>query len=722
MIIGIDIGTSFSSVAYLKDGKAEKVKPGASQNYSVPSAVFVKNDGTLLIGQAAVRNIQVDSSRFKDNFKRDFGTDKPYPLGGRNVTPDEIYTEYFRYFKDSVEKSTGAKVDKAYITHPVGYSESKRLLLKKSANYAGLMNIEFIDEPTAAALSFFADHKPKNGETLLVYDLGGGTLDLTLAVTTENGVRLLTEPLGDMNLGGIDFDRELFGEITAEFSKGNDLTEYLSDNRFVVELNGKAVDAKLALTDDTSAYVSVNHHNGYLEHTITRERYDELISSYIARSCELIEKIAKNAGLTPATIDRVLLVGGSSRIPLVTTRVERIIGKTALKTADPELAVCMGAVLKEIYGGNLGQKSESKSNPQPDSDNSLSVLLLRAESGDAEAQSNLGVRYINGQGVKPDKSEAFKWFTKAAAQGNPTAQYNLGLCYENGNGVGRDSDAATEWYKKAAAQGNANAQMRLDRLKPAEESADEQFARAEHFHGEKDYKQAFVWYSKAAERGHAEAQLYLGICYQLGLGVTQDYRKGIEWHKKSAEQGLSHAQYMLGESYYSGQGVQQDYRKAVEWLTKSAKQGHVNAQELLEKIGKIPTWEDAQEVSRKIFYQWGGLKSTRYRFAFEYSSTSAFSSYYAKFKFPILQYDNTGGQNWKNGYTVTSQSVIYKNLWESAERILLSDITGVRFADISNYIYITTASGQEHKIYASYLQQAAADLLEVAVKVLREYQ
>jgi molecular chaperone DnaK (HSP70) len=163
MIIGIDIGTSFSSVAILKDGKAKEVKAGTDKEYSVPSAVYAQKNGELLIGQAAIARRVQDTLRFKKEFKRDFGTEKPYLLVDCDVTPDEIYIEYFKLFKKSVEDAAGVSVSKAYITHPVGYSRMKKMMLEKSAKYAGLINVELIDEPTAAALSYFSDHMPKKG-------------------------------------------------------------------------------------------------------------------------------------------------------------------------------------------------------------------------------------------------------------------------------------------------------------------------------------------------------------------------------------------------------------------------------------------------------------------------------------------------------------------------------------------------------------------------------
>lgn len=363
MVIGIDIGTSYSCVSYLKNGIAEKVKPGTEKDYSVPSAVYAEEEGPFLIGMAALQKRAKNPARFKDNFKRDFGTEKPYVLGGRGITPDEIYTEYFRYFKHSIESLTGKTVSKTYITHPVGYNKAKKDLMERCANHAGLMDVTLIDEPTAAMLNFFGDHKPKNGDKVLVYDLGGGTLDLTLGEMQGDGLRLLTQPVGDITLGGADFDAILYNEIVSAFSRQKDLSKALRSVRFTNEIILAAIQAKHSLSRDVSTTVQIPIGLGeYLEHTVTRERFEALLEPRMQASDRLIEKIAANAGIAPQDIDHVLCVGGSTRVPYVTARIEKIIGKPVLKTADPELAVCMGAALRHC----MDLENEKTPKPVPE--------------------------------------------------------------------------------------------------------------------------------------------------------------------------------------------------------------------------------------------------------------------------------------------------------------------------------------------------------------------
>ena len=196
----------------------------------------------------------------------------------------------------------------------------------------------------------------------------------------------------------------------------------------------------------------------------------------------------------------------------------------------------------------------------------FAALLAKAEQGDAEAQNEVGICYINGQGVERDDTQAAEWFHKAAGQGLASAQHNLGLCYFEGRGVERDDAQAAEWFRKAAEQGDANAQHDLGLFC---------------FNGrgvEQDNAQAAEWFHKAAEQGLAAAQYNLGICYENGWGVEQDEAQGAEWYRKAAEQGYALAQYNLSLCYENGQGVEQDKAQAAAWYRKAAEQGLAAAQ------------------------------------------------------------------------------------------------------------------------------------------------
>lgn len=655
MIIGIDIGTTYSSVAYLKGREGKAIKPVSSGNTSIPSAVYADKDGELLIGEAAYNSRNIDPSRYKDNFKRDFGSDKPYILGGRNVTLQEIYTKYFSDFKKSAESFTGQGITKAYITHPAAYSKEKKTFLEEAANYAGLLDIELIDEPTAAALSYFADHMPKEGETLLVYDLGGGTLDLTLIQMTKTGFRLLTEPVGNQELGGADFDRLVLDDMIAQLAKENDLSKALADMRWTLDRAMEAKKIKEALSNAQRHETKINFGFDYLSYSITREYFNSLIMARVDAGCGLIEKIARNADLTPAQIDRTLCVGGSTRIPFVTIRIEETIGKQALKTADPELAVCMGAVLKEFVDIIPA-----------------STLELYEKGISCE---NIG-NYV----------EASKWYHKAAEQEHGMAQLRLGDMYNDGIGVEENDEEAVKWYRKAANQGIAMAQNMLGRV---------------HQEGcgvKQSDIEAVKWYQKAAEQGLAFAQNNLGFMHQSGLGVPKNYTEAVKWYRKAAEQGEATAQYSLGFMYQEGCGVKQNDAEAVKWYQKAAKQGEEEAQKALYGMGidsgngtssvwkKITSESDVEEymlllLMRLKLKNFLGtrhfLSILQWKESFKNKLAGALT--YAKLsnnEYPIYIYDYTIlGKSAQNGILATTNAIYFCMAYPPATKCLWSHIS-----------------------------------------------
>ena len=227
---------------------------------------------------------------------------------------------------------------------------------------------------------------------------------------------------------------------------------------------------------------------------------------------------------------------------------------------------------------------------------SLEDLLKLAEKGNAIAQSELGIRYYDGNGVTQDYKKAVEWFTKSAEQGYAEAQNNLGVCYNDGLGVKKNAKTAVEWYKKAVEQGDDEAHNNLGMC---------------YFRGEgvaQDYKKAVELFTKIAKQGHATAQNNLAYSYENGLGVEQNYKKAVEWYTKSAEQGNAGAQYSLGDCYYNGNGVKENFKKAVEWYTKSAEQGYVDAQNSLgvcyyNGIGVTQNYKKAVEWFRKAVKQ-----------------------------------------------------------------------------------------------------------------------
>jgi Ethanolamine utilization protein EutJ (predicted chaperonin) len=376
MEIGIDIGTSYSSVAVLGENGPLPVKSDTGQcaygnSYSIPSAVFAKKDGTLLIGQAAVASRMIDPSCFRDCFKRDFGTAMAFLLGEEEYTADQFYIEFFKHFKQVSEKLTGEKVSKAYLTHPANYTEYKRQKLKSAAAYAGLLNVQLIDEPTAAALNYFDKKTVKTGEKLLIYDFGGGTFDLALIKVTEDSFESLTSPLGLEYCGGADFDMMIYNDIINTLSQEHDISAAIGSIQFRAMLSEQCIKLKHMLSYDTIASIAVPLGFSFVNYSISREKYNQMIAPQVKMTCELVVKIVNNAGIQLSDIDRTLCVGGTTRTLYIIEMLEKIIGKEVFQNADPELAICCGAAISSTKSFR-----DIPSNLNTDSDISNTSALL----------------------------------------------------------------------------------------------------------------------------------------------------------------------------------------------------------------------------------------------------------------------------------------------------------------------------------------------------------
>lgn len=365
MKIGIDLGTSYSSVAAEVNGKIEmiRVATGAGafgDSFSIPTAAYVDN-GRILLGQAAMSKRKLSPSCFKGEFKRDLGTTTPFILGEEEYLPEQLYTEFFLYFKNQAIEQTGEKIEKVYITHPANYGNSKKRLVEKAANNAGLLDVVLVDEPTAAAAGYSQKSRINEGDIVLVYDLGGGTFDVAIIKKTSKGYVHLTEPLGISMCGGVDFDRAIYDDIMQKLSKRGqfDMDRLVREKRFTAALSEVSIQIKHLLSQAENHTESIAVGFDYFEYTITRQEFENLIQPFIINTCEKVKDILRNSGLVPSDIDKVLLVGGSSRVPLVRKMVQETLQKDISLDADPELAVCQGAVCLGLIGKeNVADKKE----------------------------------------------------------------------------------------------------------------------------------------------------------------------------------------------------------------------------------------------------------------------------------------------------------------------------------------------------------------------------
>ena len=349
-IIGIDLGTTNSCVAVLEGGSATVI-PNPEGGRTTPSVVSTKK-GDRLVGDSAKRQALTNKDTIS-SIKRLMGTDKKVEMDGKKYTPEEVSAMILSYMKDYAEKYLGEKVTKAVITVPAYFNDAQRQATKNAGKIAGLEVERIINEPTAAALAFGLDKQDKN-QTILVYDLGGGTFDVSI-LELGDGIFEVKSTAGNNKLGGDDFDECLMDYLVSEFKKENgvDLTKDKLAMQRLKEISEKA---KKDLSGMTSTQVSApfisQGEDGplHLDMTITRAKFEDLIHDLVHSTLEPVRKALKDAKLSNKDIDKVILVGGSTRIPMVQELVEKELGQKPSHEVNPDEAVAMGAA---IQGGVL---------------------------------------------------------------------------------------------------------------------------------------------------------------------------------------------------------------------------------------------------------------------------------------------------------------------------------------------------------------------------------
>ena len=349
-IIGIDLGTTNSCVAVYDGGEA-KVITNPEGMRTTPSVVAFKN-GDIIVGQKA-KNQMVTNKDTISSIKRKMGTSEKVSANGKEYSPEEVSAMILGDLKKTAEAYLGETVNKAVITVPAYFNDAQRQATKNAGKIAGLEVERIINEPTAAALAYGLDKQDKN-QTVLVYDLGGGTFDVSI-LELGDGVFEVKSTSGNNHLGGDDFDERVMDYIVSEFKKesGVDLTK---DKMAMQRVKDAAEKAKKDLSGMTTTEISLpfisQGEDGpiHLNMSLTRAKFEELIRDLVESTTEPVRKALKDAGLTAKDIDKVLLVGGSTRVPCVQELVKNELGKEPSKEVNPDEVVAMGAA---IQGGVL---------------------------------------------------------------------------------------------------------------------------------------------------------------------------------------------------------------------------------------------------------------------------------------------------------------------------------------------------------------------------------
>ena len=351
-VIGIDLGTTNSCVAVMEGGEPVVI-PNAEGSRTTPSVVAFQKDGTRIVGQVAKNQAVANPDKTVISIKRHMGSDYKVKIDDKSYSPQEISAMILSKLKADAEAYLGSKVTDAVITCPAYFTDSQRQATKDAGKIAGLNVLRIINEPTAAALSYGLD-KEKENSKVMIYDLGGGTFDVSI-LEISDGVFEVLATNGNNMLGGDDFDKKLMDYMAEEFKKahGVDLTK---DKMAMQRLKEAAEKAKIELSGTMSTTVSLPFISMtdagpvHLDMEITRQKFEALIADLVDKTAEPMRLAMKDAGLSYNDIDKVILVGGSTRVPCVVQKVKQITGKEPFKGINPDECVAIGAA---IQGGVL---------------------------------------------------------------------------------------------------------------------------------------------------------------------------------------------------------------------------------------------------------------------------------------------------------------------------------------------------------------------------------
>ena len=351
-IIGIDLGTTNSCVAVMEGGEAIVI-PNAEGNRTTPSVVAFSKAGERMVGQVAKRQAITNPDRTISSIKREMGSDYKVNIDGKAYTPQEISAMVLQKLKADAESYLGSTVTQAVITVPAYFTDSQRQATKDAGKIAGLEVLRIINEPTAAALAYGLDKE--SDQKIMIYDLGGGTFDVSILEIGDGVIEVLATA-GNNRLGGDDFDECIMKYLADEFKKDSGI-DLSSDKVAMQRLKEAAEKAKIELSGVTSSAINLPYITAdatgpkHLDLTLTRAKFNELTGHLVKKTMEPVRQALSDAGLKSGDLSKVLLVGGSTRIPAVQDAVKDLTGKDPFKGINPDECVALGAA---IQGGVLG--------------------------------------------------------------------------------------------------------------------------------------------------------------------------------------------------------------------------------------------------------------------------------------------------------------------------------------------------------------------------------
>jgi actin-like ATPase involved in cell morphogenesis len=353
--LGIDLGTTYTAAARWQDGRASVVRLGG-RSAEIPSVVLLKEDGDVITGEAAERRAIIEPQRVAREFKRRIGDPTPFFLGGTPRTAQALMIDLLGWVVERATADEGGPPAGIAVTHPANWGGYKKDLLLEALEAASLPGVALVTEPEAAAIHYASQERIEPGSVIAVYDLGGGTFDAAVLRRTGAGWEILGLPEGVERLGGVDFDEAVVRHVAASVGEAYDLLD--PDDppvmAAVARLRQECVAAKEALTGDTEATIPVLLPGVQGDVRLTRREFEAMIRPALGQSITALERALRTAGVEPDGVDRILLVGGSSRIPVVGQLVVSALGRPVALDAHPKHGVALGAAIVAAREGRVG--------------------------------------------------------------------------------------------------------------------------------------------------------------------------------------------------------------------------------------------------------------------------------------------------------------------------------------------------------------------------------
>ncbi len=550
--VGIDFGTTKTLVAYLDEssGRTELVHLGRS-GPELPTTVHVDKERQLLFGDDADDQLAIDPGGYLRRIKLGIGTSRKFLLNGHEFSAIDLCAKFLEHIRTRIEtEHFHGKLDRTVITVPAKFGPAARKDLETAAKQAGFENFELLDEPIAAGIAFLEEKKGSElGSEILVFDWGGGTLDIALVERKESGDWVLNHDHleGDPALGGEDIDDALFDAVNDQLEQSGQQAVTPAQTGDYPQLHRRVVETKKLLSKKESHSFSHATDHCQLNFSCSREDFEQLIAEQTTRAMQCVARWRERAGARDQPNRNVLLVGGSSQIPIVGENLKSL-GLNPIPWTRGMHAVAMGAALKAANRTETPDSNalleealailETNESSRENEEKAFQLFLRSAELGNAIAMNWVGLCYRDYRGVaggqKNELHEAGKWFRNSAEAGDPDGMFNYGECLLFGKcGVRSDS------------------------------------------------RQAFLQFLESAEKKHTDAMVRVGLCYKQGTGTPRDETKAQEFLRAASEFGSLEGKFQYGQLLLNLGPFRKN--EAMNLIRKAASLGHPGAKETLNR-------------------------------------------------------------------------------------------------------------------------------------------